>query len=77
MKSMKKNKKGKNTSVINIAKLAVSSVLLVVVLAIVLLTFIKLRSNVVSVYNISDLERKIDLVQPGDTINYNLNGVNE
>lgn len=59
---------------IELFKLSISSVTLIAVLFVVLSTIIRPNETSGSIYNISDIERKIDVIQTGDTINYNING---
>ena len=59
---------------IELFKLSISSVTLIAVLVVVLSTIIRPNETSGSIYNISDIERKIDVIQTGDTINYNING---
>ena len=53
------------------------SIFVVVLLAIILVSFLNLKGTTGSVFNISELDKKIDLVQPGDIINYEINGYND
>ena len=59
---------------IELFKLSISSVTLIAVLFVVLSTIIRPNETSGSIYNISDIERKIDVIQTGDRINYNING---
>lgn len=55
-------------------KLGLPSLTFIVVLAIVLVSVLGPKNITGSVYNVSDLENKIDKVSAGDYLNYNING---
>ena len=56
-------------------KIGIPSFVLITVLATVLISILNPKTVSESVYNVSELENKIDTVKPGDFLNYNINGV--
>ena len=71
------NRKKSKTTIKRISKIILPSIFVVVLLAIILVSFLNLKGTTGSVFNISELDKKIDLVQPGDIINYEINGYND
>lgn len=55
-------------------KIGIPSFVLITVLATVLISILNPKTVSESVYNVSELENKIDTVKPGDFLNYNING---
>ena len=55
-------------------KIGIPSFVLIRILATVLISILNPKTVSESVYNVSELENKIDTVKPGDFLNYNING---